>query len=129
MAAAPRLARVILFAKQIDVLAAFYGDVLQLPRVESPDDSPEFLSFDAGGCHLCLHAIPAHFAREIRIADPPAPRAATPYKLAFHASDVDAARTELIARGARMGDVQRFGALAFCDGVDPEGNIFQFSNR
>jgi len=115
-AGAPRLARVILFAKDIASLAQFYA-------------SPEFISFDAGGCHLCLHQIPERHAREIRIDDPPRPRESTPLKVAFFADDVDARRAELIARGAHMGNVQRVGPLALCDGIDPEGNVFQISNR
>jgi hypothetical protein len=51
-------------------------------------------------------------------------REGAPLKVAFHADDVEQRRAELVARGARMGDVQRTGDLAFCDGTDPEGNVF-----
>lgn len=124
-----RLARVILFAKDIASVARFYEGVVGLRRLATADDSAEFVSFEAGGCQLCLHQIPKRWARDIQIEDPPRAREAMPIKLAFHADDVDARRAELIARGARMGKVQRAGSLALCDGVDPEGNVFQISNR
>jgi len=124
-----RIARVIVFAKDIAPLAQFYEGVMGLPRVATADDAREFVAFDAGGCHLCLHQVPERRARDIRIESPPRAREATPLKVAFFAADVDARRAELVARGAHMGEVQRAGSLALCDGIDPEGNVFQISNR
>jgi catechol 2,3-dioxygenase-like lactoylglutathione lyase family enzyme len=40
-----------------------------------------------------------------------------------------AEREELLKKGARMKKIVRFGSIAFCDGSDPEGNIFQISTR
>jgi predicted enzyme related to lactoylglutathione lyase len=109
-------------------MRAFYRDVLGLaPTDEAKPD--EWVRFDAGGSALALHAIPAWIARGIEISDPPAARAAAAIKFTFHVDDVDAERTRLMARGANMGDVHQFGSLALCDGVDPEGNVFQISNR
>lgn len=125
----PRIARVILFAKDIAAMAAFYRDVVGLSPVATPDDSEDWRAFDAGGCQLALHAIPARYAEHIEITTPPEPREGSPMKVAFFAPDVAAAREALVRRGARMGEVQRFGDLVMCDGVDPEGNVFQFANR
>src|SRR5262245_60424368 len=95
------LARIIVFAKDMERMIAFYGGVLGLPRAPSADDSDDFVSFDAGGTHLSLHAIPARIARTIEIADPPAPRENAATKLAFRADDVEAMRARLVERGAR----------------------------
>ena len=121
--------RIILFVKDMDRARVFYGEVLGLKRIDSADDSDDFVSFEAGSVHLALHRIPERHAREIEISDPPRAREATPIKFAFGAADVGATRAELISRGADMGPLRRFGSLELCDGVDPEGNVFQLSNR
>ena len=53
----------------------------------------------------------------------------TPIEIAFRSDDVDADRGKLVARGASMGPVRHLGTLALCDGIDPEGNVFQLSSR
>ena len=121
--------RIILFVKNMKGMVAFYGDVVGLARVSVADDSPDFVTFDAGGVQLSLHQIPEDIARGIRIDDPPVARSATPIKFAFHVADVTAASEALRARGAEMGPVREFGTLALCDGTDPEGNVFQLSSR
>jgi predicted enzyme related to lactoylglutathione lyase len=123
------LARVILFAKDCDELVRFYTEVLGLERSGSPEDSADFVTLAGGGAQLCIHGLPARIAKTIAIEDPPRRRSETALKVAFYAEDVAKARADVVARGARMGEVTRFGALALCDGVDPEGNVFQISNR
>ena len=124
-----RLARVILFVVDKPAMARFYGEVLDLPRVSTPDDSEDFQCFDAGGCQLCLHGVPEEAAAQITITEPPAPRDEVPTKLAFGVDDVATRREELVARGAAMDPIRRFDGLELCDGTDPEGNRFQLSNR
>jgi predicted enzyme related to lactoylglutathione lyase len=123
------VARVIIFAKDMLKMESFYGNVIGLPRVQTPDDSPDFISFEAGAVHLALHRIPDELARTLEIADPPVAREGTPIKIAFHAGNVHRSRAELNSRGANLGRIRDFGALYLCDGTDPEGNIFQLSNR
>lgn len=123
------ISRVIIFAKDMEKMASFYGSVLGLPCVETVDDSAEFVSFDAGAIDLALHGIPEKYARSLQISDPPVAREGTPIKVAFGVESVNETRRELESRGATMGPVREFGALQLCDGTDPEGNIFQLSNR
>jgi hypothetical protein len=52
-----------------------------------------------------------------------------PHKIVFYANDVSKVRSELVAKGAKMGKLRKFGALMLCDGQDPEGHVFQISNR
>lgn len=123
------VARVILFAKNMDVMLRFYEDVLGLRRLVAPTDADDFVSLDAGAIQLSLHRIPQRYAKNIEIADPPLAREGNPVKLAFRVDDVDKFREALNSRGARMRKIQKAGALRFCDGIDPEGNVFQISNR
>ncbi len=44
--------------------------------------------------------------------------------------DVAELRTELIAKGVRMRNLKSYpGTGPLCDGVDPEGNVFQLAQR
>lgn len=111
--------RVILFVKDVPACAAFYRDVLGLQPTDHADAG--WVPFDAGGCALALHKAtpgkrPSDGTRSVQIV--------------FKVSDVVATRDALIAKGVAMGklwDVD--GEFAFCDGADPEGNLFQISSR
>jgi len=100
-----KMARVILFTGQIDVMSKFYHEVLGLKLVSSEKGWKEFA---AGGARIALHSGP---------------------KLVFHANDVAALREELVARGARFGKVRQGDEFCLCDGKDPDGNPIQLSNR
>jgi len=123
-----RLSQAILFARDMARMVAFYGDALGLPILEGTAEAG-WVRFDAGGCAVALHAIPAAIAAGIEIEDPPRARGETPIKLAFHVDDVDAARARLVARGVPMREARRWDGVAFCDGLDPEGNVFQITTR
>ncbi|HWM88922.1 MAG TPA: VOC family protein [Kofleriaceae bacterium] len=123
-----RLTRIILFATDMPRMAAFYREALGLRLIEG---SPEqgWVRLDAGGCEIALHAIPEPIAAGIHIETPPLPRADSPIKVALQVDDVDAARASLAERGAIMYDVRRTDGAALCDGLDPEGNVFQITSR
>ena len=123
-----KLSCAILFAKDVARLQNFYRDALRLVVCEAAP-SGDWVRFEAGGASFALHAIPASIAARIVVDDPPRVRESTPLKLAFHADDPEAERERLVASGVTMRDVHRFDDLVFCDGVDPEGNVFQITNR
>ncbi len=116
-----RLQRVIVFVKDLPRMTAFYVDGVGL-RVVPGSAADGWVELDAGGATLALHAIPAAIAARITIGDPPAAREDTPIKLVFAVDDLDAARARLAAHGAVMSEPRSWPA---CDGVDPEGNVFQ----
>lgn len=114
-----RLCRAIIFAKDMKRMTDFYHDALGLPVVAN---QPGWVEFDAGGVHLALHDIPPRIAKQTIITTPPRAREETPIKLVFEVDDLDAARRHLAARGATMFEPRSWGS---CDGLDPEGNVFQ----
>ena len=61
--------------------------------------------------------------------DKPTGSTRSAHKIVFYVEDVSAKREELIARGAKMGEVHTFGTLVLCDGQDVEGHVFQICNR
>jgi catechol 2,3-dioxygenase-like lactoylglutathione lyase family enzyme len=122
-----RLAQVLVFAKNLATLRAFYHGVLGLAVVEERDEA---VWLDAGGVHVLLHAIPRAYADEIEIRDPPEPRSTTPLKLIFQVDDVRATREHLRAHGAQTRELAELAdGRVSCDCVDPEGNVFRIANR
>ncbi len=122
------LGRVMLYAKDLKRIVAFYRDILGFATIPSRFNPDEFVVLDAGNAQLCLHQIPEVIARNIDISDPPEPRLRVPVKIMFVIEDVEGTRERLVARGVPMGAVQNFPPLVYCDGNDPEGNIFQITN-
>jgi len=109
--------RVILFTHNFAAMRDFYRDMLGLEVVEEDDG---WADLAAGGCNIAIHAA----GKGAASGDDEGP-----HKIVFHADDVAAAREDLMSRGANMGPVKVFGELHLCDGDDPDGNRFQFSNR
>jgi len=119
------LCRAILFVKDLERMTAFYRDGMGL-RETHHSRQDGWVDLAAGGTNLALHAIPDELAARIVVADPPEARQQTPIKLVFQASDVAAARAHLISHGAVMFEPRASGE---CDGLDPEGNVFQIAPR
>lgn len=108
-----KLARIIFFTDHIDRLTAFYRDHFGLELVT---DEPEWKELRAGAAIIALHA-----------GAKGKPNNHTP-KIAFQCDDVPAKRAELMDRGVPMGKLWT-GDFVLSDGVDPDGNAFQISNR
>jgi catechol 2,3-dioxygenase-like lactoylglutathione lyase family enzyme len=119
------LRRAMLFVKDIERMKAFYRDALQLR--ELPERAQDgWVELDAGGVSLALHAIPPQYAESIVIETPPRAREAAATKLVFEVDDLAAALQRLAQHGASMREPWAFGG---CDGLDPEGNVFQVVQR
>ena len=117
-----QLSQIILFVHDTSRMLAFYA---QLGLVVIDGDAADGfvrLRDPAGGAVLALH-----FTKVI--GPPTGPRIDTALKPCFQVDDVDAARAALTTSGAAMREIHRWNGIAFCDGVDPEGNIFQVTTR
>ncbi len=116
------LNRVLLYVQDVDRLAAFYRDAFGLPVVE--EIPGEWVVLAAGATQLALHlAGPAH-------RRPGATATASNAKLVFTVDrDLTELRAELVERGVAMREIKAFPPLTgpLCDGLDPEGNVFQLA--
>ncbi len=116
--------RLILFVDDIDRMSDFYGGVLGLDKLDGGDSG--FVCFSAGAGQVCLHSLPPQY----RTSSEEYPkREDTHVKFVFSSDDIERDRQFLLEKGIRMGDKVRYGLVEFCDGADPEGNIFQISSR
>jgi catechol 2,3-dioxygenase-like lactoylglutathione lyase family enzyme len=119
------LGRAIIFAKHLKRMLAFYNETLGLPVID--DRSSEgWVELAAGSVALALQEIPAAIAEGISLTAPPQPREEAPIKLVFWVPDVERERARLLACGVQMLELRAWGA---CDGIDPEGNVFQIAKR
>ncbi len=108
-----KLRRIVIFTNRMEVLTAFYRDVIGLDLKVNDSGWKEF---DAGAVVIALHNGTSEVGRR-------------PPKLVFYSSDVAGTREMLIQRGAKMGKVKSGSGLDLCEGKDPDGNPFQLSNR
>jgi catechol 2,3-dioxygenase-like lactoylglutathione lyase family enzyme len=115
-----RLKRAMIYVKDLPRMVAFYSGTLGLKPIEETR-LDNWVEFETGGVRFALHAIPAEIAAGIEILSPAKPREMTPVKLFFEVDDVASERRKLEAMGVQI--IER--PWGSCDGVDPEGNIFE----
>lgn len=119
-----RLAQALLYVTDLPRMEAFYAGELGLPlRAREPG----FVQLGADGGVLALHVIPPAYAPAI--TTPPVAREDGTIKLGFDVDDVAAVRARLVAAGHAMREPWRHVDLLVCDGLDPEGNVFQLRSR
>ena len=113
----------VIYAKDAQRLADFYGEVLTLRRAE---EDASFVRLAADGMALIIVQAPPALADGIVIADPPVVREETPIKLSFAVPDLEAMRplVERLGGGLQQKAWSWLGETHL-DGWDPEGNVFQ----
>lgn len=105
----------------------FYQQMLRAQPVNT-DWTDVWALFEAGGARFALHAIPTEIARNIEISSPPEPRESSPVKLVFAVENVPEERKRLEALGIALFHRPWQNPARECEGVDPEGNIFQITS-
>lgn len=96
----------------------FYVKMLRATPVNT-EWTGSWAYFDTG---FALHAIPEDAAAGVAS---PQPREKSPVKLIFAVDDVAAEKSRLEALGVTMLPRSFQQPAESCDGVDPEGNVFQ----
>lgn len=117
------LSRIIIFGRDINRLKNFYADNFNLPVTEEIPN--EWVVLNAGAIEIALHKIGEAYLND----DTPK---ANNTKLVFHIDgDLQQFRQKLLDKGALMRDVKSFAGNSsrFCDGEDPEGNVFQLEAK
>lgn len=116
----------VIFAKDIDRVSAFYQKTLKLIVSES-ENSHRVLT--GNGIELVIHAIPKQIAAQIAIDSPPVARSDTAIKPAFVVESLAAVRTAANTTGGTLKPLKgawKIRGATVLDGTDPEGNIVQF---
>jgi catechol 2,3-dioxygenase-like lactoylglutathione lyase family enzyme len=119
----PARAGAVLYAKDVERLAAFYETLLPMARVHA---DAEIIVSESPDFQLVIHAIPPHIASTIVIGSPPVRRAETALKLFFTVSSLSEARSTAARLGGEVFSEEWQGpGFRVCNACDPEGNIFQ----
>jgi predicted enzyme related to lactoylglutathione lyase len=116
----------VLYAKNMERVAAFYESVLGLRRTGHDADH---VVLESPAFQLVVLSIPGHIAANVEITAPPARRERAAVKMVFFVPSLDAVRAAVDAGGGVMNAADtewRFRDHRVCDGLDPEGNVVQF---
>lgn len=116
------LTRIILFSGQVAELKSFYVRHFNFAVVEEISD--QWVVLNAGAVEIAIH--------KIGQANEPTRgekfEAWSNTKIVFRTTgDLKSVRQELIDNGVPLGEIKIFGDVpsSYCDGKDPEGNVFQ----
>src|SRR5262245_12404466 len=115
----------VIYAKDYRALAGFYEHVVGLTQREADE---EYVLLEGPFFQLVILQIPERIAVNITIEKPPRKRENTPIKLFLNVSSIENARQTAKALGGELNGAERewkFHGLKRCDGIDPEGNVFQ----
>ncbi|MCZ8217205.1 MAG: hypothetical protein O9262_13250 [Cyclobacteriaceae bacterium] len=120
------LGRIILFGYAVDQLKSFYVDHFGFSIVEEVKD--QWIVLQAGQIELAIHKIGQGYEpKEGEVF-----RVESNTKLVFYTKDnLTSFRQQLADQGVSIGDIKSFEGInsLFCDGEDPEGNVFQLEQK
>jgi predicted enzyme related to lactoylglutathione lyase len=120
------LTRIILFAYDVEKLKTFYADNFKLPVIEEIKN--EWVVLNAGTIEIALHKI-----GEAYLLKPGTKfKAESNTKLVFTVkTNLTMLRQSFLNAGVNMKEIRSFQGVnsLFCDGEDPEGNVFQLEER
>lgn len=120
------LNRIILFSKNVEGLKNFYMQHFNFKLVQ--EISGEWVVLNAGQMEIAFHKIGSDFTKE---NDEPF-RVDSNTKLVFNIdSDLSAFGENLLRQGVALREIKSFPGFDYllCDGEDPEGNVFQLSQK
>ncbi len=118
--------RLIIFGYQVEKLASFYIDNFGLTVTE--EIKGQWIVLNAGKVEIAIHKV----GQGYEPADGVPFRAESNTKLVFYLSgSLEDFRQQLADKGVVIGKVTSFAGInsLFCDGEDPEGNVFQIEQR
>src|SRR5262245_3565120 len=115
----------VIYAKDFRALASFYEHVAGLTPREVDE---EYVLLETPFFQLVILQIPERIAANITIEKPPRKRENTPIKLFLNVTSIENARQTAKALGGELNGAEmewKFHGVKRCDGIDPEGNVFQ----
>ena len=121
-----RIDAIVLFVKNIDLLKAFYVDLLGLEILE--ETNSKWVLLNAGNCNIGLHKIGDAFLDN----DQEASTFDTNTKIIFEIQgDIYLFRETLVSKNIKLKEVMTWDNYPYlvCDGEDPEGNVFQLQAK
>ena len=120
------LGRIIIFGHLVEKLKFFYVENFGFSVIE--EKTNQWIVLNAGQMEIAIHKIGQGYepneGEEFRVE--------SNIKLVFYINDnLENFRQRLIEKGVLIGDINSFDGInsLFCDGEDPEGNVFQIEQK
>ncbi len=120
------LGRIIIFGHLVEKLKFFYVENFGFSVIE--EKTNQWIVLNAGQMEIAIHKIGQGYepneGEEFRVE--------SNIKLVFYINDnLENFRQRLIEKGVLIGDIKSFDGInsLFCDGEDPEGNVFQIEQK
>jgi hypothetical protein len=120
-----KLDTIILYVKEIQILKKFYVENFNLKVVEEDEI---WILLNAGNINIGFHKIGKKYMEQIDANH----RFDNNTKIVFEIDDdLEGIRKEFIEKNIPMRELKTFDNYNFwlCDGIDPEGNVFQLKKR
>ena len=116
----------VLFARDLDWVAAFYSAALGLSEANRAGDH---ILLESPGFRLVVHRIAGGGAVEAGAGGLPVRRASAAFKPVFFVPNISRLRHVAESHGGVIEAADQewsFNGVTVCDGLDPEGNVIQF---
>jgi catechol 2,3-dioxygenase-like lactoylglutathione lyase family enzyme len=114
----PLLNRIILYVRDVDRSAAFYGTHLGFSVQSDPSDRITELVSTEGGSRIMLHkAGKGQKFGQVLV------------KLVFDVEDIPAFCEDAKSKGLKFGSIHKTDGYTFANAKDPDGNSIQISSR
>ncbi|MEG0920196.1 MAG: glyoxalase/bleomycin resistance/dioxygenase family protein [Comamonas sp.] len=119
----PAAAGVLIYAKNRDLLAQFYTQILGMRELHRRD---EIVVLESEHFQLVIHAIPASIAEHVHVSTPPVRRENVALKFFATIDSIAAVRALAAQLGGQVFDELWHGpGFVACNAMDSEGNVFQ----
>lgn len=123
----PARAGALLYAKDVERLAAFYQTLLPMVRIHA---AAELIVLESPDFQLVVHAMPPDRAAQVVVTSPPVLREQTAVKLFFTVISLQEAGSTAAGQGGEVLPGLWYGpGFRVCNACDPEGNVFQLREQ
>ena len=120
------MGNLVIFAQDVNKVAAFYQAVIGLSPSPREGDSKKDLRLAKGSEEILIHSIPAHIARTFTVQSPPTPRDDCAMKPIFDVQSLTESLEQVPIKGGVVTDMTfTLDGLTRRDVLDPEGNVIQ----
>jgi len=121
------MSSLVVFTRNIQGLAVFYGTVLGAKPLSEPSGDIRLIN---DRDEVLIHSIPKSIAKNIEISSPPAPRENSPFKPVFDVASLEIALKSVEAMGGVVTSrAFSLDGLTRHDVLDTDGNVIQLRCR
>jgi len=120
-----KLDTIIFYVRDVKKLQNFYVESFNLKTIEEDEI---WVLLNAGSINIGLHKIGDQYLEKVNLYQ----EFDNNTKIVFEIDlDIETARNELISRNVEMREIKTFENYNYwlCDGIDPEGNVFQLKAK